>query len=79
MIKVHRLTDVDNTFTDKNLSNFMNINNIYTVFPNAKIIHVKRDVLDQCFSMYSVRFTGNHPYTYDLESLGKYYRLYILS
>ena len=26
--------------------------------------------------MYSVRFTGNHPYTYDLESLGKYYRLY---
>ena len=76
LIKVHRLTDVDNTFTDKNLSNFMNINNIYTVFPNAKIIHVKRDVLDQCFSMYSVRFTGNHPYTYDLESLGKYYRLY---
>jgi len=74
--KVHRLTDVDNTFTDKNLSNFMNINNIFTVFPNAKIIHVKRDVLDQCFSMYSVRFTGNHPYTYDLESLGKYYRLY---
>ena len=67
MIKVHRLTDVDKTFTDKNLSNFMNINNIYTVFPNAKIIHVKRDVLDQCFSMYSVRFTGNHSYAYDLE------------
>ena len=26
--------------------------------------------------MYSVRFTGNHPYTYDLKHLGKYYRLY---
>tara|TARA_B100001173_G_scaffold254389_1_gene225964 strand:- start:135 stop:506 length:372 start_codon:yes stop_codon:yes gene_type:complete len=26
--------------------------------------------------MYSVRFTGNHPYAYDLKDLGKYYRLY---
>ena len=74
--KVHHLMGADSTFTDKNLSNFMNIKNIYAIFPNAKIIHVKRDVLDQCFSMYSVRFTGNHPYTYDLEDLGKYYRLY---
>ena len=26
--------------------------------------------------MYSVRFTGSHSYAYDLEDLGKYYRLY---
>ena len=68
--------DTKNIFTDKNLSNFLNVNNIYTVFPNAKIIHVKRDIIDQCFSMFSVRFTGSHPYTYDLKDLGKYYRLY---
>ncbi len=74
--KVYDFIQDDNTFTDKNLSNFLNINNIFSVFPNAKILHVKRDVLDQCFSMYSVRFTGNHPYTYDLGDLGKYYRLY---
>ena len=74
--RVNRLLDKKKIFTDKNLSNFLNVNNIFNIFPNAKIIHVKRDILDQCFSMYSVRFTGSHSYTYDLEDLGKYYRLY---
>ena len=74
--RVNRLLDKKKIFTDKNLSNFLNVNNIFNIFPNAKIIHVKRDILDQCFSMYSVRFTGSHSYAYDLEDLGKYYRLY---
>ena len=74
--RVNRLLDNKKIFTDKNLSNFLNVNNIFNIFPNAKIIHVKRDILDQCFSMYSVRFTGSHSYAYDLEDLGKYYRLY---
>jgi tetratricopeptide (TPR) repeat protein len=53
--------------------NFIFIGLIHLALPNARIIHVRRDPLDTCFSLL---FTGNQPFTYDLGELGRYYRGY---
>jgi hypothetical protein len=49
---------------------------IATLFPNARIIHCRRDPLDVCLSIYFGDFAGHHPYAYNLENLGLYYREY---
>ncbi len=62
---------------DKMPQNFRFIGAILELFPNAKIIHCKRHPLDTCLSLYKHHFpASNHPYAYDLESLGRYYLLY---
>ena len=49
---------------------------IALALPNARIIHVRRDPVDTCFSCFSTLFVENMPYTYDLAELGRYYRAY---
>jgi hypothetical protein len=61
---------------DKMLMNFRFIGLIYLVLPNARIIHVRRDSIDTCFSCYSLLFTGTQSYAYDLAELGRYYCAY---
>ena len=63
---------------DKALNNFKHLGVIRRVFPNARIIHCRRDPLDTCFSAYTKLFVGNFPYTYDLGELGRYYSDYRL-
>jgi tetratricopeptide (TPR) repeat protein len=62
--------------TDKMPSNFMYLGLIATFFPNARIIHCRRDPLDVCLSIYFGEFGGHHPHAYDLEHLGLFYREY---
>ncbi|HYQ72842.1 MAG TPA: sulfotransferase, partial [Gammaproteobacteria bacterium] len=63
--------------TDKMPHNFVFIGFIYQLFPNSRIIHCKRNPLDTCLSCYFSEFASNfHNYTYDLENLAAYYRLY---
>jgi len=61
---------------DKMPMNFRFIGLIYFALPNAKIIHVRRDPVDTCFSCYSLLFTGTQSYAYHLAELGRYYRAY---
>jgi tetratricopeptide (TPR) repeat protein len=61
---------------DKMPMNFRFIGLIYLTLPNARVIHVRRDPMDTCFSCYSLLFTGAHLYDYDLSELGRYYRAY---
>jgi hypothetical protein len=62
---------------DKMPFNFLFIGLIYLALPNARVIHVRRDPLDTCFSCYSQLFLGSRqPYAYDLAELGHYYRAY---
>jgi tetratricopeptide (TPR) repeat protein len=61
---------------DKALPNFLLAGFIHLVFPNARILHVRRDPLDTCFSCFSTAFDGDYPYAYDLAELGRYYRAY---
>ena len=63
-------------FTDKQMLNFINLGFIKMIFPKAKIIHVKRNSMDNCFSIYSLRFNGHQPFAYNQFELGKYYKMY---
>ena len=58
--------------TDKNPLNFLWIGFIKLVFPNAKIIHVKRNIKDNYFSLYKNVFDGNMNWCYDKSDLLNY-------
>ena len=62
--------------TDKAPLNFRWIGFIKILFPNAKIIHCKRDAKNNCLSMYKNLFEGGLNFTYDQEDLVKYYNSY---
>jgi hypothetical protein len=62
--------------TDKMPLNFFFAGLISLALPNARIIHVRRDPVDTCFSCFSTLFTGEHRVAYELSELGRYYRAY---
>lgn len=63
--------------TDKLPLNFLYIGFILTSFPNAKIIHLKRDPVATCWSNYRCSFTSRaNGYSYDFDDLIKFYLLY---
>ncbi|MDZ4202027.1 MAG: tetratricopeptide repeat protein [Gallionella sp.] len=61
---------------DKMPANFMNLGLIHAAFPNARIIHMMRNPLDTCLSIFFQGFSGQHPYANSLEDLASYYRTY---
>ena len=61
---------------DKMPHNFYFVGLIHLMFPGAKIIHTIRDPIDTCFSGYALRFGAANEFTYDLETLGRYYVRY---
>ena len=61
---------------DKLPHNFMCVGLIHLVFPNAKIIHCRRNPIDGALSCYKASFSEFHAYATDLEFLGLYYRQY---
>lgn len=76
--KVWKLAPSATCITDKMMSNFTHIGMIRQMFPHAKIIHVKRNPMDSCFSCYATLFAKNNlDFTYDLGSLGRYYVRYM--
>ncbi|MFZ5621970.1 MAG: tetratricopeptide repeat-containing sulfotransferase family protein [Pseudomonadota bacterium] len=62
--------------TDKMPHNFLFLGLIGAALPGAKIIHCIRNPMDTCLSIYFHNFNSNHPYSNDLEDLGRYYRGY---
>ena len=63
--------------TDKMPHNFLHLGLIALLFPNAKIIHCRRDPLDTCVSCFTVQLKDHlHNYACDLQTLGAYYRDY---
>lgn len=62
--------------SDKMPTNFLHIGLILTLFPNARIIHCRRDPRDTCFSIFGLGFAGDHSYAYDQRNLGRFYRQY---
>jgi tetratricopeptide (TPR) repeat protein len=61
---------------NKLTGNFRFAGLIALALPNARIVHVRRDPIDTCFSCFSTLFAENLPFTYDLAELGRYYRAY---
>ena len=63
--------------TDKAPHNFLFIGLILSVFPESKIIHVKRSAAATCWSNYKHYFSGNGlAYSNNLDDLTRYYQLY---
>jgi hypothetical protein len=62
--------------TDKMPHNFVHLGLIALLFPNAKIIHTKRDPIDTCLSIFFQNFNESHTYACSLENLGHHYRQY---
>jgi tetratricopeptide (TPR) repeat protein len=62
--------------TDKLPANFQLAGLIHLALPNARLIHVRRDPLDTCWSCFATLFTAGQPFAYELGELGRYHRAY---
>jgi tetratricopeptide (TPR) repeat protein len=63
--------------TDKMPLNFRWIGFILSAFPAAKIVHVKRDPMATCWSVYKHYFPDPCLFAYDLDDLAQFYMLYL--
>ena len=61
---------------DKMSSNFMHLGLIHAALPNARIIHMRRNPIDTCLSIYFQDFHYGHLYANDLDDLAHYYQQY---
>lgn len=63
--------------TDKMPGNFLLIGMIKLALPRARIVHVRRDPVDTCLSIYKNLFANSGlRYAYDLAEIGQYYQHY---
>jgi Flp pilus assembly protein TadD len=62
---------VDKTPANSDLVGF-----IHSVFPNARVIRMRRDPIDTCLSCYFQNFSTGMPFTMDLADLADYYRVH---
>lgn len=62
--------------TDKMPANFQLVGMIQLMFPGAPIIHCRRSPLDTCLSCFALHFPQGQAFSYALDDLGRYYRLY---
>lgn len=74
--KLKSLSSTALRVTDKMPHNFQYLGLISILFPKAKIIHCKRNPLDNCLSIYFHQFNDSHSYAKNLAALGKYHRMY---
>ena len=56
--------------------NFVYLGYILSMFPNTKIIHLKRHPIDTCLSIYFQNFNTEHKYSFNLSNLVFWYRKY---
>jgi hypothetical protein len=71
----YRLGD-EPMFIDKLPFNFLFLGFIARAWPDARIIHLRRNPMDACFSMYKQVFTWAYKFSYSLDGLGRYYVAY---
>ncbi len=62
--------------TDKMPHNFYLLGLIQLLFPQAHVIHCRRDPMDTCLSIYFQNFQASHAYAQDLFKLGAHYQQY---
>jgi tetratricopeptide (TPR) repeat protein len=63
-------------FIDKLPFNYLFAGLIAKAWPDARIVLLKRDPMDACFSMYKQVFTWAYKFSYSLDDLGRYYVAY---
>lgn len=63
--------------TDKMPLNYRHLGLIHTVFPRAKILHIRRNPLDTALSIYTTFFAGGPTFTYNQHNIVVFYEAYI--
>jgi tetratricopeptide (TPR) repeat protein len=74
-----RLTQFSPTarrITDKLPQNFHNVGLLHAAFPSARVIHLRRDPLDTCLSLYFNNFANGMDFSFDREWIVAYYTQY---
>jgi len=61
---------------DKLPQNFLSVGVIRTLFPEAKIIHIRRNPVETGFSIFRRNFTRHWTFSTSLENIGHYYGQY---
>ena len=74
--QLHAIAPDAKRIVDKMPNNFQNVGLIHAVFPNARIIHMQRNPVDVCLSIYCNAFAATQRYAGDLHHLAHYYREY---
>jgi tetratricopeptide (TPR) repeat protein len=64
------------TVTDKRPDNFLHIGLIKTLFPAAKIVHTRRQALDNCLSIFFLHLDPSMAYALDLQDIAHWYGQY---
>ena len=64
-------------FIDKMPNNFFHVGLIHLILPNAKVIDARRHALACCFSGFKQLFGEGQEFSYDLATIGNYYRQYV--
>ena len=74
--EVAKRNDTAPRMTDKMPYNFLMLPLIKKLFPNAAVIHCRRNPIDTCLSCYFQNFFRGNQYAFDLTSLAEYYLQY---
>ncbi|WP_395005410.1 sulfotransferase [Cypionkella sp.] len=74
---INKLSSGAEVVTDKMPINFRWIGFILAAFPDAKIIHLKRDPIATCWSIFKHYFSSDgNGYAFDLQDVATYWHLY---
>ena len=63
-------------YIDKLPPNFMLLGHIRRALPQARIVHIRREPMDVCFSNYRALFGDAYAYSYDMASLAHHHAQY---
>jgi tetratricopeptide (TPR) repeat protein len=63
-------------FIDKQPANFLNVGFICSALPQARILHMRRDPMETCFSNLRELFLDANAYSYDQRELAEYFLQY---
>jgi hypothetical protein len=77
---LRQLTDLSTDalrVVDKMPTNYANLGLIHAALPKARIIHMQRNPIDTCLSIYFQNFSISHAYANDLEDLAHYCAEYL--
>jgi tetratricopeptide (TPR) repeat protein len=69
-------TDPAERITDKMPLNYRHLGLINCVFPKAKILHIRRNPLDTCLSIYTTFFAGGPNFVYNRTNIVALYKAY---
>jgi len=61
---------------DKMPMNFFMVGAIHMAFPKARFIHVRREPIDNCLSIYTTYYESSPPFAHRRENIVAYYREY---